>query len=151
MHGQAERLAEGVEAGDLEAGQHGQAQLVGRLGTAQPADVDLPGDPGGVDGDLVGEGEQGVHVRDLTAHQQLGEGAGQFQVLGVAVGLADPPGPAGRLDLDDQAGSVRLVHPLRVQQRRVRDQDRREADGRDGEIGGHGTPFLRPCMRMEAR
>ena len=59
VHGQAERLAEGVEAGDLEAGDDGQPQLVGGLDAAQPADVDLAGDPGGVDGDLVRERRTG--------------------------------------------------------------------------------------------
>ncbi|CAM5727122.1 hypothetical protein SVIOM342S_10175 [Streptomyces violaceorubidus] len=137
VHGQAERLAEGVEAGDLEAGEDGQAQLVGGLDAAQPADVHLPGDPGGVDGDLVGEGEQAVEVRDLTADQLVGERAGQFQVLVVAVGLADAGDAVGGLHLDDQTGGVRLVHALGVEQGRVGDQDRRQVDGRDGQVAGH--------------
>ena len=74
MHGQAERLAEGVEAGDLEAGDDGQPQLVGGLHAAQPADVDLrPETRAASTADLVGEGEQPVQVADLAADQLLGE------------------------------------------------------------------------------
>ncbi|CAM5286083.1 hypothetical protein SGRIM128S_04178 [Streptomyces griseomycini] len=136
VHGQAEGLAEGVQAGDLEGGEHGQAQLVGRLHAAQPADVDLAKDAGGVDGDPVRVGEQAVQVADRAADQGVREGAGQFQVLGVAVGLAQSGGAVGGHHLDDQAGGVGLVDALGVEQGRVGDEDRRQPDLRHGQVAG---------------
>ncbi|BFO21361.1 hypothetical protein SHKM778_77490 [Streptomyces sp. KM77-8] len=81
MHGQAEALAEGVEAGDLEGGEHGQAHFAGGLDAAQSADVDLAGDLVRVDGDRVGVGEQPVQVARLTADEPVGEGRARSRYL----------------------------------------------------------------------
>ncbi len=151
VHGQSEGLAEGVEAGDLEGGDDGQPQLVGGLDAPQPADVDGVLDPGAVHGDLVRERDQAVQIADLVPFQPLGEGAGQLQVLGVAVGLPHARDPVGRDDLDDQPGRVRLVHALRVQQRRVRDQDRRQPYVRDGEVHRAAPTRSRPAVRTVLR
>ncbi|CAM5657484.1 hypothetical protein SCANM63S_06219 [Streptomyces canarius] len=136
VHGQAERLALGVEAGDLEGGQHGQPQFVGGLHPAQPARVRLALDPGGVHGEV--DPEQAVHVHDRPSGEPVGQRPGQLQVLGVAVGLAEPGGPVDGDDLHDQPGGVRLVHALGVEQRRVGDQDRRQPHLGDGQVTGHG-------------
>lgn len=40
VHGQSQGLAEGVQAGDLEAGDHGRPRLAGRSHAPQPARVD---------------------------------------------------------------------------------------------------------------
>ncbi|CAM5610401.1 hypothetical protein SGLAM104S_08193 [Streptomyces glaucescens] len=90
VHRQAEGFAEGVEAGDLEGGDDGQPQLVRGLHAAQSADVDRSVDPRGVHGEPVGEAGQAVEIVDAVAAQQRGEGAGEVQVLGVAVGLPEP-------------------------------------------------------------
>jgi hypothetical protein len=136
VHGQAEGLAERVEAGDLEAGDNGQPQLLGGPHPAQPAGVHGVGDPARLGAHALGQGEQTVQIRDRPPGQRPGQRACQVQITGVAVRLADAGGAVRRDHLDDQPRGVRLVDALGVQQRRIRDQHRGQPYLGDGERRG---------------
>jgi len=68
--------------------------------------------------------------------ERLGEGVGEVEVLAVAVRLSDAGDSAACDDFDDEAGGVRLVDALGVEQGRIGHEDRGEADRVDDERGG---------------
>ena len=136
------RLALDVEAGDLEGGE----DPVDRVAVAGQAGRDRrPGRREGLDPavDLV----RLVNVGALDGPGRGGEGG---QVLLVRVRLAQPGQPGVGGDLDDGAQRERLVHPGRIQQRRVGERDGRDGDLRDTDGLAHGASTARPASMMRA-
>ena len=130
----ARRVALHVEAGDLERREHlvdgaGRGDHAGRAHSRESVAAEPVGDrrPNRVE-------REHVQTRD-----GLRSGVQPRQVRLVGVGLAEADQSGVRVELDDGAQRVRLVHADGVEQRRVDERDRRDAGARDtNPAGRHG-------------
>ena len=142
MHGQAESLAEGVQAGHLEGGDDGEAELLRAPDPAQPgrvhAVVRLPV-PACRESPHTSSARVKSPFRSVTARpgSAWASAFGGVQVRPVAVRLPDAGHPAAGDDFHDEPGGVRLVDALGVEQGRIGHEDRGEPDVFDHQVGMH--------------
>ena len=123
MHGNAELLADDVEAGELDRGVQLGAVVVEARGRV--ADLEAHR----LERERVVAGRYGLERRE-----------GARRVLAAAAHLAEPDEAVVGLDLDDGANEAAPVRAVAVAQRRLeRDGDRRGARSRSIVVGGHGA------------
>ena len=67
----------------------------------------------------------------------VGDGGQRLEHRQIAVAFVDADETRGGLDLDDGTQRPRLMDSRRVEQRRIAERDRRDADVPDGVRGGH--------------